>query len=326
MNWGGSKSGSGLKRVEAGTTGDEGDKLRRRNVIPNLKALGRLNPARVSRLIPGFGISLGITVFFLTVMVVLPLSALTLRAAGLGARGFLDRVMSPAAMASYRLTIFSSLIAAALNAVFGFIAAWALVRCPFPGRRLIDALIDLPFAVPGSVGGIAIAAMVSKNGILGRFLVPMGIEIAYTPAAVPFALMFAGLPFVVRSVQPVLESLDPSAEEAAGMLGAAPLQTFFRVIFPAALPALGSGALMAFIRGLGEFGTVIFVSGNIPFRSEVTTQVIYSRIDQYDREGAAAIAVVVLLFTLLVSILAGSMGPLRLRLMRRSASIPIQGC
>lgn len=295
-------------------------------MIPNLKALGRLNPVRGSRLIPGFGISLGITVFFLTVMVVLPLSALTLRAAGLGARGFLERVMSPAAMASYRLTIVSSLIAAALNAVFGFITAWTLVRCPFPGRRLIDALIDLPFAVPGSVGGIAIAAMVSKNGILGRFLVPMGIEIAYTAAAVPFALMFAGLPFVVRSVQPVLENLDPSAEEAAGMLGAAPSQTFFRVILPAALPALGSGAFMAFIRGLGEFGTVIFVSGNIPFRSEVTTQVIYSRIDQYDREGAAAIAAAVLLFTLLVSIPAGLIGPLRLRLLRRSASIPIQGC
>ena len=276
--------------------------------------------AAARRLIPGFGITLGITVFFLTLMVVLPLSALTLRAAGLGMGGFIEKITSPAAAASYRLTILSSLAAAALNAVFGFIAAWTLVRRRFPGRRLINAIIDLPFAVPGSVGGIAIAAMFSKNGILGRFLVPMGIEIAYTAAAAPFALMFAGLPFVVRSVQPVLENLDPSAEEAAGMLGAAPIQTFRRVILPAALPALGSGALMAFIRGLGEFGTVIFVSGNIPFRSEVTTQVIYSRIDQYDREGAAAIAAAVLLFTLAVSILAGGIGPLRIYLLRRSAS------
>ncbi|MCG8480510.1 MAG: sulfate ABC transporter permease subunit CysT [Spirochaetales bacterium] len=272
------------------------------------------------RLLPGFGLSLGITVFFLTLMVVLPLAALTVTAAGLGWDGFWARVVSPPAVASYRLTVLSSLIAAGLNAVFGFIAAWTLIRYRFPGRRVIDALIDLPFAVPGAVGGIAIAAMVSRNGIVGRFLVPLGIEIAYTAAAVPFALMFAGLPFVVRAVQPVLENLDPSTEEAAGMLGANRGQTFFRVVVPAVLPALGGGVLMSFIRGLGEFGTVIFVSGNIPFRSEVTTQVIFSRIDQYDREGAAAIAVVVLLFTLLVSTVAGAIGPLRTRLLQRSAA------
>ena len=271
------------------------------------------------RLLPGFGLSLGITVFFLTLMVVLPLAALTVTATGLGWEGFWARVVSPPAVASYRLTVLSSLIAAGLNAVFGFIAAWTLIRYRFPGRRIIDAAIDLPFAVPGAVGGIAIAAMVSRNGVVGRFLVPLGIEIAYTATAVPFALMFAGLPFVVRAVQPVLENLDPSTEEAAGMLGANRVQTFFRVVFPAALPALGGGFIMSFIRGLGEFGTVIFVSGNIPFRSEVTTQVIFSRIDQYDREGAAAIALVVLMCTLLVSVVAGAVGPVRTRLLQRSS-------
>ena len=271
------------------------------------------------RLLPGFGISLGITVSFLTLIVVLPLATLTVRAAGLGWIGFWSRVMSPAAVASYRLTVVSSLIAATGNAVFGFITAWVLVRYRFPGRRVLDALVDLPFAVPGSVGGIAIAAMVGRNGVLGRYLVPMGIEIAYTAAAVPFALMFAGLPFVIRAVQPVLENVDQSTEEAAGMLGASKVQTFVRVILPTALPALGSGFLMAFIRGLGEFGTVIFVSGNVPFVSEVTTQVIYSRIDQYDRAGAAAIALVVLLFTILVSAMAGTLGPVRTYVLRAAA-------
>lgn len=275
--------------------------------------------SRQRRLLPGFGLSLGITVFFLTMVVVLPLATLAVRAAGLGWAEFWTRIASPAAVASYRLTVVSSLIAAAANAVLGFITAWVLVRGRFPGHRMLDTIVDLPFAVPGSVGGIAIAAMVGPNGVLGRYLVPLGIEIAYTAAAVPFALMFAGLPFVIRAVQPVLESLDRSTEEAAGMLGASPIQTFVRVILPAVQPALGSGFLMAFIRGLGEFGTVIFVSGNIPFESEVTTQVIYSRIDQYDRAGAAAIALVVLLFTVLVSAIAGTVGPLRTYLLRRSA-------
>lgn len=275
--------------------------------------------SRQRRLLPGFGLSLGITVFFLTLVVVMPLATLAVRAAGLGWAEFWTRIASPAAVASYRLTVVSSLIAAAANAVLGFITAWVLVRGRFPGHRILDTIVDLPFAVPGSVGGIAIAAMVGPNGVLGRYLVPLGIEIAYTAAAVPFALMFAGLPFVIRAVQPVLESLDRSTEEAAGMLGASPIQTFVRVILPAVQPALGSGFLMAFIRGLGEFGTVIFVSGNIPFESEVTTQVIYSRIDQYDRAGAAAIALVVLLFTVLVSAIAGTVGPLRTYLLRRSA-------
>lgn len=259
---------------------------------------------------PGFKLSLGISASFLFLMVLLPLGAMVLSSFGSGWQTFWTTVSSPSALASYRLTILSSAFAALVNGVFGFITAWALVRYRIPGRNFFDSLIDLPFAVPGSVGGIAIAALVSPNGLLGQFLVPAGIEIAYTAYAVPFALVYSGLPFVVRAVQPVIESLDPAEEEASVLLGATSFKTFTRVILPSILPALASGCLLAFIRGLGEFGTVIFVSGNIPFVSEVSTQVIYDKIFQYDRAGAASISLVLVAVTALSMGLAALAAPL----------------
>ena len=212
-----------------------------------------------SALTPGFRLSLGITLSVLAALVVLPLSALAFRAGGLGWEGFWAAALSEQALASYRLTLASSAAAAVCNGLFGLVTAWTLVRYRPPGRGLLDSLIDLPFAVPGAIGGLALAAMVGPGGLLGQVLLPLGIEIAYTRSAVFFALMYSGLPFVVRSVQPVIESLDPAEEEAAALLGASRGQVFFRIVLPSLLPALASGCLMAFIRGLGEFGTVVFI-------------------------------------------------------------------
>lgn len=270
------------------------------------------------KILPGFGLTFGITIIFLICIVLLPMAALSVSALELSWDDFWAKAASPAALASYELTFFSSLAAALFNGFFGLICAWTLVRSKLPGKRIIDGFIDLPFAVPGSVGGIAIAALVSKNGLLGQFLVPMGIELAYTRAAVTFALIFAGLPYVIRALQPVIENLEPEAEEAATMLGSSRLKTFFRVTLPTIYPALLSGMLLAFIRGLGEFGTVIFVSGNIPFESEVTTQVIFAKIQAYDRAGAAAISLVVLGTTFLLLLAVSFFEPIRKYITRKT--------
>jgi sulfate transport system permease protein len=253
---------------------------------------------------PGFGLSLGFTVFYLSLIVLIPLSAVFFKTFTMTWEAFWSAVTSDRVMASYRLTFGASLIAAGLNVLFGGIVAWVLVRYRFPGKRLIDAMVDLPFALPTAVAGIALTALYSTNGWIGRHLVPLGIKVAFTPLGVVVALTFIGLPFVVRTVQPVLEDVERELEEAAASLGANPWQTFARVIFPTILPALLTGFALAFARATGEFGSVIFIAGNMPMVSEITPLFIITKLEQYDYAGATAIAVVMLLvsFVMLLTI------------------------
>jgi sulfate transport system permease protein len=253
---------------------------------------------------PGFGLSLGFTVFYLSLIVLIPLSAVFFKTFTMTWEAFWSAVTSDRVMASYRLTFGASLIAAALNVLFGGIVAWVLVRYRFPGKRIIDAMVDLPFALPTAVAGIALTALYSTNGWIGRYLEPLGIKVAFTPLGVVVALTFIGLPFVVRTVQPVLEDVERELEEAAASLGANPWQTFSRVIFPTILPALLTGFALAFARATGEFGSVIFIAGNMPMVSEITPLIIVSKLEQYDYAGATAVAVVMLVisFVLLLTI------------------------
>jgi sulfate/thiosulfate transport system permease protein len=259
---------------------------------------------RRRRVLPGFGLGLGYTLTYLGLIVLLPLSAAFLRTAELSWAEFIGIVTAPRVVASYRLTFGASLGAAALNAVFGLIVAWVLVRYRFPGRRVIDALVDLPFALPTAVAGIALAGLFAPNGWFGALLVPLGIKVAYTPLGVLVALTFIGLPFVVRTVQPVLEELPSGLEEAAATLGASRWQSFRRVVFPIIAPALLTGFALAFARAIGEYGSVIFIAGNMPMMSEITPLLIVTKLEQYDYAGATAIAVVMLLvsFTLLLAV------------------------
>ena len=261
-------------------------------------------PARTPRVLPGFGLALGITLSYLALIVLIPLSATFLKAAGLSWDGFVTAVTAPRALASYRLTFGAALIAALINAVFGLIVAWVLVRYRFAGRRFVDALVDLPFALPTAVAGIALTALYSTNGWIGQWLAGFGIKVAFTPLGVIVALTFIGLPFVVRTVQPVLEEFDRGVEEAAAVLGASRWQTFTRVILPALLPALVTGFTMAFARAVGEYGSVIFIAGNIPLVSEITPLIIITKLEQYDYAGATAVACVMLVisFVLLLAI------------------------
>ncbi|HYS44327.1 MAG TPA: sulfate ABC transporter permease subunit CysT [Geobacteraceae bacterium] len=254
--------------------------------------------------IPGFGPALGYTVFYLSIIVLIPLSALVFKTTGLTWTDFLAAVASPRVVASYRVTFGAALLAAAVNAVFGVLVAWVLVRYRFPGKRLIDALIDLPFALPTAVAGITLASVYSANGWLGRYLEPRGIKVAFTPLGILVAMIFIGLPFVVRTVQPVLEEAEREIEEAAACLGANRRQTFCRVLFPAMLPAVLTGFAMAFARSVGEYGSVIFIAGNMPMVSEITPLLIITKLEQYDYAGATAIASVMLLasFILLLAI------------------------
>ena len=245
--------------------------------------------------IPGFGLTLGYTVFYLCLIVLLPISALFLKTATLGWGEFWAIVSNPRVVASYRLTFGASLVGALINAFFGFIVAWTLVRYSFPGKKIIDALVDLPFALPTAVSGIALTAIYSSNGWVGRYLEPLGIKAAYTPLGVTIALTFIGLPFVVRTLQPALEELDPATEEAARSLGASRMQTFLRVILPAVFPALLTGFALSFARALGEYGSVVFISGNMPMFTEITPLLIIAKLEQYDYAGATAIATVMLL-------------------------------
>ena len=258
---------------------------------------------RVS-VLPGFSLTLGLTLFYLVAIVLLPLSALILKAAGLGWAGFLDAALTPRAIAAYKLSFGAALVAAAINAVSGVLVAWALVRYDFPGKRLIDAVVDLPFALPTAVAGIALATIYAQNGWLGEPLSYLGIRVAFTPAGVVMALMFVGLPFVVRTVEPVLQEIDAEVEEAAASLGAGRLQTIVKVILPTILPAVMTGFALAFARGLGEYGSVIFIAGNLPMVSEIAPLLIIIKLEQYDYAGATAIATVILLagFVLLLLI------------------------
>jgi sulfate transport system permease protein len=254
--------------------------------------------------LPGFGPTLGYTIFYLSIIVLIPLSALFFKTATLTWDQFIAAVSAPRVIASYRITFGSALIAAAVNAVFGVLTAWVLVRYRFPGKKLVDALVDLPFALPTAVAGITLASIYSPNGWLGRYLEPRGIKVAFTPLGILVAMIFIGLPFVVRTVQPVLEELDQEIEEAASCLGANRLQTFCRVIFPTMLPAMLTGFALAFARAVGEYGSIIFIAGNMPMVSEITPLLIITKLEQYDYAGATAIATVMLMasFILLLSI------------------------
>ncbi|WP_054021788.1 sulfate ABC transporter permease subunit CysT [Piscinibacter sakaiensis] len=254
-------------------------------------------PRRPRRVLPGFGLSAGTTLAYLSLIVLVPLSAVFLKSSTLGAAAFWDAVTAPRVLASYRLSFGAALLAAAINAVFGLMLAWSLVRYEFPGKRLVDALVDLPFALPTAVAGIALTALYAGNGWFGAVLEPLGLKVAFQPLGVLVALVFIGLPFVVRTVQPVLEDLETELEEAAASLGARRWQTFRRVILPILLPALLTGFALAFARAVGEYGSVIFIAGNIPMVSEITPLMIITKLEQYDYAGATAIATVMLVFS-----------------------------
>ena len=254
----------------------------------------RHQPARV---LPGFNITLGFTITYLSLIVLIPLSALVFKTFSLSLEQFWAAVTGPRVMASYRLTFGASLLAALVNVVFGLLLAWVLVRYDFVGKKFIDALVDLPFALPTAVAGISLTALLAGNGWVGQFLEPWGIQLAFNPNGVVIALIFIGLPFVVRTVQPVLEDAEKELEEAATCLGATRWQTFSRVIFPAIAPALLTGFAMAFARAIGEYGSVIFIAGNMPMVSEITPLIIVGKLEQYDYAGATAVAVVMLVIS-----------------------------
>ena len=261
-------------------------------------------PQRPRRVLPGFGLSLGYAIVYLSLLILIPLSAVFLKTSTMGWEAFWAAISAPRVVASYKLTFGISLLAAAINAVFGLMLAWSLVRYSFRGKKIVDALIDLPFALPTAVAGIALTALHAGNGWIGQLFEPYGIKIAFTPLGILIALTFIGLPFVVRTVQPVLEDLETELEEAAASLGAQRWQTFRHVVFPILSPALLTGFALAFARAVGEYGSVIFIAGNIPMVSEITPLMIVTKLEQYDYAGATAIASVMLVvsFVLLLAI------------------------
>lgn len=252
---------------------------------------------REPSILPGFGLALGITLTALSLIVLIPLAALFLKAASAGPAEIWAVATSPRTLAALRLSFFGALFAAGVNAVFGLILAWVLVRYEFPGRRFIDAAVDLPFALPTAVAGIALAAIYAPNGWVGGLLAPYDIKVAYTPLGVMVALIFIGLPFVVRTVQPVLEELPADIEEAAALLGASRWRTIFSVLLPPVLPALLTGFVLAFARAVGEYGSVIFIAGNVPMVSEIAPLLIVIRLEQFDYAGAAVVATMMLLLS-----------------------------
>ncbi|NBX62501.1 MAG: sulfate ABC transporter permease subunit CysT [Betaproteobacteria bacterium] len=260
----------------------------------------RHQPARV---LPGFHITLGFTLAYLSLIVLIPLSALVFKTLHLTGEQFWQAVTAPRVVASYKLTLGASLIAATVNACFGMLLAWVLVRYQFFGKKVVDALVDLPFALPTAVAGISLTALLAGNGWIGQYLEPLGIQLAFNRNGVLIALIFIGLPFVVRTVQPILEDIEKELEEAATCLGATRWQTFSRVIFPALAPALLTGFAMAFARAIGEYGSVIFIAGNMPMVSEITPLIIISKLEQYDYAGATAVALVMLCAAFLMLLL-----------------------
>jgi len=260
-------------------------------------------PHKPRRILPGFGLSLGYTLLYLSLLVLLPLSTAFVKAATVGHAQVWQTITDPRTVAAFKLSFGTSALAAALNAVFGLLVAWTLVRYPFPGRRLIDGLVDLPFALPTAVAGICLSAVYAENGWIGRWLVPHGIRVSYTPLGILVALVFIGLPFVVRTVQPVLQDLEADVEEAAASLGADRFQIFTRVLLPTLLPAVLTGSTLAFARALGEYGSVIFISDNIPLKGEIVPKLIMDKLDQFDYSGATVIAVAMLLISFLLLLL-----------------------
>jgi sulfate transport system permease protein len=248
-------------------------------------------------ILPGFGISMGFTMLYLSLIVLIPLSAILFKTMGLSWSDFWAIVTDERVVASYKLSFGASIAAALINTFFGFIVAWVLVRYQFPGKRIIDALVDLPFALPTAVAGIALTQIYSVNGWIGKLVEPLGLKIAYTPFGIVIALTFIGLPFVVRTVQPILQELDSEVEEAAISLGAHRWKIFIRIILPEVFPALITGTAIAFARGLGEYGSVVFISGNMPFKTEIAPLLIMTKLEQFDYTGATAIALMMLIFS-----------------------------
>jgi sulfate/thiosulfate transport system permease protein len=247
--------------------------------------------------LPGFSLTLGFTVIYLTVIVLIPIGALALKTLGLSWKELWELATNDRAMAAYRLSLGASLAAAMINAVFGSLLAWVLVRNPFPGRRLLDGLVDFPFALPTAVAGLTLASLFSEHGWLGQFLVPLGIKGAYSRLGVVIALTFVGLPFSVRTIQPEIETLDPSVQEAAKCLGASRWQRFLRITAPTLLPTVLTGFGLSFARALGEYGSVVFISGNLPFQTEIAPTLVVMRLDQFDYTGAISVAVVLMIFS-----------------------------
>jgi len=258
-------------------------------------------------ILPGFGFTIGCTMLYLSLIIFIPLSTILIKTTGLGWEQFLEIVTSPRVVASYKLSFSSALAAAGINSLFGLIVAWVLVRYRFPFRKVIDGLVDLPFALPTSVAGIVLTTMYAENGLIGRHLEAIGVKVAFTPLGITIALIFIGLPFVVRTVQPVLQDLEPELEETAAILGANRRQTFLKVLLPGLLPAMTTGFALAFARGLGEYGSVVFISGNMPMRTEIAPLLIVTKLEQFDLPGATAIATVMLvasfIFLLIINLL-----------------------
>ena len=252
--------------------------------------------AKKFNVLPGFGLTMGFTLFYLSALVIIPIGGLVVRTLGISWSEFWHLATTDRALAAYRLTFGASLVAALANAVFGTLLAWVLVRYEFPGRRFIDAMVDFPFALPTAVAGLTLANLFAANGWLGKYLVPLGIKGAFTPLGVMIALTFVGMPFVVRTLQPVLENFEREVEEASATLGAGRLRTFVSVIAPTLLPPVITGFALAFARAIGEYGSIVFISGNLPFKTEIAPQLIVMRLEEYDYAGAIALAVVLLIF------------------------------
>lgn len=259
------------------------------------------------RLLPGFGITMGFSVLYLSLVVLLPLSALLFNSTGLSWAKFWDVATDARVLASYRVSLSTAGAAALINVFLGLLLAWVLVRYEFPGKRIFDALIDLPFALPTAVAGVSLTALYSQNGWIGSLLTPLGFKVAFTPLGITLALMFIGIPFVVRTVQPVLEDLDRDMEEAAATLGAGRGRTFLRIVLPELLPPLLTGFALAFARGIGEYGSVVFISGNMPMRTEIAPLLIMSKLEQFDYAGATAVALILLLLSFLMLLVINSL-------------------
>ena len=288
---------------------------------PDALAPTKFSPKKrnARRVLPGFRLTLGYTLFYLSLVVLIPISALFFKTFSLTLDQFWAAVTSERVMASYRLTFGASLIAALVNLVFGLLLAWVLVRYSFPGKKIVDALVDLPFALPTAVAGISLTALLAGNGWLGQYLEPLGIKLAFVPAGVVIALIFIGIPFVVRTVQPVLEDFEKELEEAATSLGASRLQIFTKVILPHIAPALLTGFAMAFARAIGEYGSVIFIAGNVPLVSEITPLIIIGKLEQYDYAGATAVAVVMLVISFVLLLVINALQAWQ----RRSTGAPV---
>ncbi|MEK1887615.1 MAG: sulfate ABC transporter permease subunit CysT [Phyllobacterium sp.] len=269
-------------------------------------------------ILPGFGLTLGVTLLYFIAIVALPLFAMLYKSVNLGWADFWTIVTSERALATYRITVTTAALATLLNAMFGLLLAWVLVRYDFPGRRLLDAIVDLPFALPTAVAGLALVTVFSANGWFGRYLEPLGIKVAYAPLGIALAMMFTSIPFVIRTVQPVLEDLATDVEEAARSLGASNWQIFSRVIWPAILPAFIAGCSLSFARSLGEFGAIVFISGNLPFETEVMSLLVFIRLDEYDYPAAAALATVMLVTAFLMLVVTNSIQAWRLRYAERN--------